>query len=209
MHRFFSNEFTTQFSCTCQYNDVRKDERKNRPYYSSPYFFGYFVDELSVEEKILVKNERCLADELQEALLKTESDVDDDVFLPSDSVATKQTSENTKIYPKFSGRYLQELKTLQFTNSVSKNTKPFLNSNNIYLEEDSTTVETRHLSVASSSGRDGRESDGKIDVYRGGYGVLRHFQQYFCYIVAVSFSGGGNRRTQRKPTTKSLTNFMT
>jgi hypothetical protein len=58
-----------------------------------------------------------------------------------------------------------ELKTLQFTNSVSKNTKPFLNSNNIYLEEDSTTVETRHLSVASSSGKDGRESDGKIDVY--------------------------------------------
>jgi hypothetical protein len=25
------------------------------------------------------------------------------------------------------------------------------------------------------------------------YGVLRHFQQYFSYIVAVSFIGGGNR----------------
>jgi hypothetical protein len=24
------------------------------------------------------------------------------------------------------------------------------------------------------------------------YGVLRHFQQYFSYIVAVSFIGGGN-----------------
>jgi hypothetical protein len=24
----------------------------------------------------------------------------------------------------------------------------------------------------------------------GGYGVKRHFQQYFSYIVAVSFSGG-------------------
>lgn len=116
-------------------------------------------DELPVEDKILVKNERCLADELQEALLKTEND-DDDVFLPSDSIPTKQTSENSKIYPKFSGRYLQELKTLQFTNSVSKNTKPLLHSNNIYLEEDSTAVETRHLSVASSSGKDGRESDG-------------------------------------------------
>jgi hypothetical protein len=26
------------------------------------------------------------------------------------------------------------------------------------------------------------------------YGVLRHFQQYFSYIVNVSFIGGGNRR---------------
>jgi hypothetical protein len=42
------------------------------------------------------------------------------------------------------------------------------------------------------------------------YGVLRHFQQYFSYIVAVSFIGGGNRRTTRKPLTcrKSLTNFI-
>jgi hypothetical protein len=24
------------------------------------------------------------------------------------------------------------------------------------------------------------------------YGALRHFQQYFSYIVAVSFIGGGN-----------------
>ena len=43
------------------------------------------------------------------------------------------------------------------------------------------------------------------------YGVLRHFQQYFSYIVAVSFIGGGNRCTWRKPPTchKSLTNFIT
>ena len=34
-----------------------------------------------------------------------------------------------------------------------------------------------------------------------------HFQQYFNYIVAVSFISGGNRRTRRKPPTcrKSLT----
>ena len=30
------------------------------------------------------------------------------------------------------------------------------------------------------------------------YGVRRHFQQYFSYIVAVSCIGGGN---QRKPLT--------
>jgi hypothetical protein len=29
------------------------------------------------------------------------------------------------------------------------------------------------------------------------YGVQRHFQQYFSYIVAVSFICGGNRRTQK------------
>jgi len=42
-------------------------------------------------------------------------------------------------------------------------------------------------------------------------GVKRHFQQYFSYIVTVSFIGGGNWRTRRKPPTcrKSLTNFIT
>ena len=41
--------------------------------------------------------------------------------------------------------------------------------------------------------------------------VKRHFQQYFSYIVAVSFIDGGNRKTRRKPPTclLSLTNFIT
>jgi hypothetical protein len=40
-----------------------------------------------------------------------------------------------------------------------------------------------------------------------GYDVLRHIQQYFSYIVAVSFIDGENRSTRRKlPTcSKSLT----
>jgi hypothetical protein len=44
-----------------------------------------------------------------------------------------------------------------------------------------------------------------------GYGVKRPFQQYFSYIVVVSFIGGGNRSTRRKPQTcrKSLTNSIT
>jgi hypothetical protein len=33
------------------------------------------------------------------------------------------------------------------------------------------------------------------------YGAKRHFQQYFSYIVAVSFIGGGNRSTRGKPPT--------
>jgi hypothetical protein len=42
-------------------------------------------------------------------------------------------------------------------------------------------------------------------------GVSRHFQQYFSYIVAISFIGGWNRRTRRKPPTsrKSLEDFIT
>jgi hypothetical protein len=42
-------------------------------------------------------------------------------------------------------------------------------------------------------------------------GVYRHFQQYFSYNVAVSFIGGGNWSSRRKPLTcrKSLTNFIT
>jgi hypothetical protein len=38
------------------------------------------------------------------------------------------------------------------------------------------------------------------------YSLCWHFQKYFSYIVVVSFIGGGNRNTWRKPTTchKSL-----
>ena len=41
--------------------------------------------------------------------------------------------------------------------------------------------------------------------------VWYHFQQYFSYIVAISFIGGGNRSAWRKQSTccKSLTNFIT
>ena len=43
------------------------------------------------------------------------------------------------------------------------------------------------------------------------YGVYSNFQQYFSYIVAVSFIGGGNWSTLRKPLIccKSLINFIT
>jgi len=34
-----------------------------------------------------------------------------------------------------------------------------------------------------------------------GYGVECHIQQYFSFIVVVSFIGGGNRSAQRKPLT--------
>ena len=31
------------------------------------------------------------------------------------------------------------------------------------------------------------------------FGVQRHFQQYFSYIMATSFSGGRSRSTRREP----------
>ena len=42
------------------------------------------------------------------------------------------------------------------------------------------------------------------------HGVERHFRQYASYIVGISFIGGWNRSTRRKPPTchKSLTNFI-
>jgi hypothetical protein len=40
------------------------------------------------------------------------------------------------------------------------------------------------------------------------YGVKRYFQQYFSYIVAVSFIGGGNRRTRRKPTDSDILSWF-
>jgi hypothetical protein len=43
------------------------------------------------------------------------------------------------------------------------------------------------------------------------FGVKRHFQQYFNYIMATSFSGGGSRSTRRELSTlgKQLVNFIT
>ena len=45
----------------------------------------------------------------------------------------------------------------------------------------------------------------------GGYGVLRHFQQYFSYIVALSFIGGGKPEYPEKnprPVTDKLYHTM-
>jgi hypothetical protein len=33
------------------------------------------------------------------------------------------------------------------------------------------------------------------------FGVKRHFQQYFSYIMATSFIGGRSRSTRKKPAT--------
>jgi hypothetical protein len=41
------------------------------------------------------------------------------------------------------------------------------------------------------------------------YGDKRHFQQYFSYIMVVSFIGGGNLEKTTDLRHKSLTNFIT
>ena len=42
------------------------------------------------------------------------------------------------------------------------------------------------------------------------FGVQRHFQQYFSYIMATSFSGGRNRSTRKEPPImgKQLVSFI-
>jgi hypothetical protein len=47
-------------------------------------------------------------------------------------------------------------------------------------------------------------------IFQDCFGLVYGVQQYFNYIVAVSFIGGGNWSTQRKPLTchKSLTNSV-
>ena len=42
------------------------------------------------------------------------------------------------------------------------------------------------------------------------FDFLRHFQQYFSYIITTSFSGGRSRSTRREPPTmgKQLVNFI-
>ena len=120
----------------------------------------------------VINNEKCLADELQEALVKNEQTIEsdnDDVFLPSSG------KQIPKVYPKYSGKFLEELKTVKF-NSVSKNTRAFLNSDNMYLIEDSTersdeqkaaqeksndmsSARAREVST-SSSGQGNNEGDG-------------------------------------------------
>ena len=46
---------------------------------------------------------------------------------------------------------------------------------------------------------------GGMGVWGRGYVVYRNFQQYFSYIMAVRFIGGGTRRTRRKPLTNLIT----
>ena len=43
------------------------------------------------------------------------------------------------------------------------------------------------------------------------YDIQRYFQEYFSYVMAVSFIGGGTRSTRRKPTPcrTSMTNCIT
>ena len=40
------------------------------------------------------------------------------------------------------------------------------------------------------------------------YGVQCHFQQYYSYIVVVSFIGGGNQSTRRKPSICCLSQYI-
>ena len=108
--------------------------------------------------KCKLNNEKCLADELQEALVKPDhSDSDtDDVFMPN------TTKTLPKVYPKYSGKLIEDLKNRVKFNSVSKNTRAYLNSDNVYLQEDSCDKSDRGQdnTVSSNRGRKG-SNDGE------------------------------------------------
>lgn len=84
------------------------------------------------------------------------SDSDDDVFLPN-------SKSLPKVYPKFSCKFLEELVQVKF-NSVSKNTRAYLNADNFYLQEDSSETSParkREPSTSSSGGRRDDDGEGK------------------------------------------------
>lgn len=131
-------------------------------------------------------NEKCLADELQEALIKSvhQSDSDDDVFLPNSKPSLP------KVYPKFSCKFLEELVQIKF-NSVSKNTRAYLNSDNLYLKEDSSEVTStaKRRESTTDSGADRVESS--ANACGGG----KEFVTASCGVRRVSSTAScGGRR---------------
>lgn len=118
----------------------------------------------------VIHNEKCLADELQEALTRPNVDPreleEEDYF--------QATTQKQMVYPKYSGKFLEELRNVKF-NSVSKNTRAYLNSDNMYLKEDScdqepceeqTTVKSHDVdAVCSGTGGDeGGDGNGKYSL---------------------------------------------
>jgi hypothetical protein len=57
------------------------------------------------------------------------------------------------------------------------------------------------LAVVAKIGVCGRRKYVDVTITDEDYVVERHFQQYFSYIVAVSFIIGEHRSTRRKPPT--------
>lgn len=114
----------------------------------------------------VINNEKCLADELQEALVKNEYQIDsdnDDVFLPNSG------KQLPKVYPKYSCKYIEELKSIKF-NSVSKNTRALLNSDNMYLKEDSADQSDEHRTAHEKSCETTRERSREVSTSSSGQG---------------------------------------
>lgn len=142
------------------------------------------VNAVPLKPKV-ISNELCLADELQEALVKNDCSLEsdnDEVFLPNSG------KQLPKVYPKYSCKFLEELKCVKF-NSVSKNTRAFLNSDNMYLKEDSTensdhrkshdklsdTCDKSRDVHTSSSGQGNNDGDGNSRRYSSSY-PSTHYQ---------------------------------
>ena len=114
----------------------------------------------------------------------------------------------------FSG-YVLSSSTLTFCLFSSEGTNPyglFVASNNICEVLYSLCTENRLDDDDENTNVFGQEKlEFHLNLNVLNFGVYRHFQQYFSYIMATSFSGGGSRSTQREPPTleKQLVNFIT
>ena len=99
------------------------------------------------------------------------------------------------------------------------NTNQSINSNNLhYLDNVHTCVNkivskvgVKHQSINQSINSNNVNCLHNVDGFVWFMVFYATFNKYFSYIVALSFIGGGNWSTWRKPLTcrKSLTNFIT
>jgi hypothetical protein len=91
-------------------------------------------------------------------------------------------------------------------------------SSNIYFEEQALTktqslyfFKQLHFVINNINFMNIKRNSTQLFAQRAIKGLRRGFDQYVSYIVGVSFIGGANRSTRRKPPTcrKLLTNFIT
>ena len=95
------------------------------------------------------------------------------------------------------GRYtLKDLHPFPNTHTVrSLSALPSQPAQNFHLEKINVKDQSVLLQYSCCTIQYSSEDDSNTPVCTVGYGVERHFQQYFSHIVEVNFIGGGNHRS--------------
>jgi hypothetical protein len=71
----------------------------------------------------------------------------------------------------------------------------FVSAQNFHLEKINVKDQSVLLQYSCCTIQYSSEDDSNTPVCTVGYGVERHFQQYFSHIVEVNLIGGGNHRS--------------